>query len=36
VTAGFLELLAWVRWERALVAAGWVVVDEAVSLGGGT
>jgi hypothetical protein len=35
MTAGFLELLAWVRWERALVAAGWVVVDESVCLNGG-
>jgi hypothetical protein len=35
MTAARLELLAWARWQRALVAAGWVVVDEAVSLGGG-
>jgi hypothetical protein len=35
MTAGLFELIAHARWERALVAAGWVVVDEAVSLGGG-
>jgi hypothetical protein len=35
VTAGFLALLAWARWERALVAAGFVI-GEPIELGGGT
>jgi hypothetical protein len=34
VTPAFVELLAWARWERALVAAGFVI-GEPIELGGG-